>query len=67
MKRVMWFGSEDCPGPARRRRLPVFSLVRIHNTFLQLEELTALVSVSLTMLYLLWFARRRCDDVHHIL
>lgn len=56
MKRVMWFGSEGCPGPARRRRLPVFSLVRIHNTFLQLEGLAALVNGSLTMLYLLWFA-----------
>lgn len=29
MTRVTWFGSEVCPGPARRRRLLVFSLVRI--------------------------------------
>lgn len=61
MKRVMWFGSEGCPGPAHRRRLPVFSLVRIQNTFLQLEGLTALVSGSRTMSYLLWFPH--CYDV----
>lgn len=30
MKRVMWFGSEDCPGPARKRKLPVSSRVRIN-------------------------------------
>lgn len=31
MKRVMWFGSEDCPGPAHRRRSPVSSLVSMHT------------------------------------
>lgn len=29
MTRVTWSGSEVCPGPAHRRRLLVFSLVRI--------------------------------------
>lgn len=28
MKRGMWFGSEDYPGPAHRRRWPVSSQVR---------------------------------------
>lgn len=28
MTRVMWSGSEVCPGPARRRRLLVSFLVR---------------------------------------
>lgn len=32
----MWFGSEDCPGPARKRRLPVSFRVRINILFYSL-------------------------------
>lgn len=38
MMRVTWSGSEVCPGPARRRRLLVFSLVRIMETLQTLKD-----------------------------